>query len=95
MPSSSSSSGISEIIGEEGFMARVAYEIKWVEPGEGENGYFARLTKAEAEKIRAFLQKIQDAGHITDLEINKIEGYSFKDLMDEIKERAEGLDWLA
>jgi hypothetical protein len=67
---------------------RVLYDVRWVE-SDGQNGYFARLTKAEADKVWDYMEKFEKAGHIEELWVSKIEGHSYKALMDELKARAE------
>lgn len=48
------------------------YSVKW-EDGDGENGYFVKLSKTEVEKMRRFLWVASEEGVIKKPQIDAIE----------------------
>lgn len=49
------------------------YDVRW-EDGDGEQGYYVRMTKAEADKVKRFLTAAQEKGTIKDPNVGAIEG---------------------
>lgn len=49
------------------------YSARW-EDGDGENGYFVKMTKAEAVKLLRFLTAAEVAGTIKNPDVSPIEG---------------------
>lgn len=65
------------------------YDVRW-EDGDGDQGYYVKMTKPEAEKLQRFLTAAQEAGMIKDIRIGAIEGdwlLTPKGLISEFKER--------
>lgn len=65
------------------------YDVRW-EDRDGEQGYYVRMTKVEADKVRRFLTAAEAADTIKDSKVDAIEGewlLSPRQLIAEFKER--------
>lgn len=49
------------------------YDVRW-EDGDGEQGYYVKMTKSEASKIERFLTAAEATGTIKNPKIGAIEG---------------------
>jgi hypothetical protein len=49
------------------------YDVRW-EDGDGEQGYYVKMTKPDAEKLKRFLSAAEAAGTIKDPNVGAIEG---------------------
>jgi hypothetical protein len=69
-------------------MAKI-YSVKW-EDGDGEQGYFVKMSAAAAKKLDAFLKEEETKGVIKDPDVSAIEGdwlLTPKQFHHEFKER--------
>lgn len=65
------------------------YDVRW-DDGDGQQGYYVKMTKKEAEKLSRFLTAAHAAGTIKDPTVGAIEGewlLSHRQLMKEFKVR--------
>lgn len=53
--------------------AKKIYDIRW-EDGDGEQGYYVKMTKVEADKIQRFLTAAEAASTIKNWRVGPIEG---------------------
>lgn len=53
--------------------AKKIYDVRW-EDGDGEQGYYVKMTKAEADKVERFLTAAEAAGTIKSPQVGAIEG---------------------
>lgn len=49
------------------------YSVRW-DDGDGEQGYYVKMTKSEADKLKRFLTAAEVAGTIKNLDVGAIEG---------------------
>lgn len=54
-------------------MAAKIHDVRW-EDGDGEQGYYVKMTQAEAQKLRRFLTAAEAAGTIKNPTVGVIEG---------------------
>lgn len=70
-------------------MTKKIYDVRW-EDLDGEQGYYVRMTKSQAEKIHRFLTAAETAGTIKNPTVGAIEGewlLTPKQLAKEFNER--------
>lgn len=69
--------------------AKKVHSVRW-EDGDGEQGYYVKMTKTEAGKLRRFLTAAEVAGTIKNPSVGAIEGewlLTTKQLAKEFNER--------
>lgn len=54
-------------------MNKKIYNVRW-EDGDGEQGYYVKMTKPEADKVKRFLTAAQEAGTIKNPDVWATEG---------------------
>lgn len=65
------------------------YDVRW-EDGDGEQGYYVKMTKAEADRIKRFLDTAAAADTIKNPQVGAIEGewlLTTKQFTKEFKDR--------
>lgn len=69
--------------------AKKIYSARW-DDGDGEQGYFVKMTKSEAAKLLRFLTAAEVAGRIRNVQVGAIEGewlLTPKQLLKEFNDR--------